>query len=203
MRGSAILLTFLCWFVEAKTATEGDTSEPITPVRLHDIDQCPNSPKPTCSDADCDGGISISTDQFRCRSSQPTTNPNVAPDHPLATLQGCRCCPLMIHVSCSNYDCRAPEGTRICISDQLEGCACMTQDDRRRQWEVDSAEQGPLLRDPEDLRQEALEIDYLSDYSDHAAENSTAATTEMVVMETMRPLDWRGFTGHGFAVADS
>jgi hypothetical protein len=99
------------------------------PIRLHQIGQCPTSPKPRCSDPNCQGPSYVGPTQFQC---EATTAFHI--NGKKVTLTGCRCCPLPLFVRCLNHDCRAPTGTRRCASDELGGCACETDDDRTERF---------------------------------------------------------------------
>ena len=100
-----------------------------SPIRLHQIGQCPTSPKPRCSDPDCQGLSYVGPMQFQC---EATTAFHINGRD--VTLTGCRCCPLPLFVRCLNHDCRAPTGTRQCASDELGGCACETDEDRAERF---------------------------------------------------------------------
>ncbi|KAI0189888.1 hypothetical protein F4808DRAFT_445223 [Astrocystis sublimbata] len=119
------------WIAFATTAlgtqrNTNDTSTFTTPVRLADIQQCPVAPKPICGDENCQGATFYCATQFLCSSE----NCFPGPDGRSIILAGCRCCPLPIHVECTDHRCAAPEGTRVCVSEPLRGCTCQTAKDR-------------------------------------------------------------------------
>jgi hypothetical protein len=100
-----------------------------SPIRLHQIGQCPTSPKPGCSDPNCQGLSYVGPMQFQC---EATTAFHINGRD--ITLTSCRCCPHPLFVRCLNHDCRAPTGTRQCASDKLGGCACETDEDRAERF---------------------------------------------------------------------
>jgi hypothetical protein len=102
------------------------TASTVMATRLADAQQCPVSPRPTFSEDNCQGSIFVSATQFVCSNQ----NPFNASDGRSVILAGCRCCPLPIQVWCHDHHCAAPEGTRICVAESLEGCSCMTGKDR-------------------------------------------------------------------------
>lgn len=102
------------------------TASTVMATRLADAQQCPVSPKPTCSDDNCQGSIFVCATQFVCSNQDPF----IASDSRSVILAGCRCCPLPIQVWCHDHHCAAPEGRRICVAENLEGCSCMTVKDR-------------------------------------------------------------------------
>ncbi|EPE28604.1 hypothetical protein GLAREA_09725 [Glarea lozoyensis ATCC 20868] len=103
------------------------------PILLHETGQCPTSPKPGCSDPTCLGPDYISPFQFQCQATAITQREGRD-----VILAGCRCCPPQIDVMCDNHDCRAPEGSRTCISEELQGCPCDTTEDMIRRYETDT-----------------------------------------------------------------
>ncbi|XXG94043.1 hypothetical protein Hte_000294 [Hypoxylon texense] len=172
------------------SATEEKTdTAAVTVVRLADLQQCPASPKPTCSDDTCQGPAHICATQYRCGNESPIPDPG----NPLRStvLAGCRCCPLPIHVVCDNYDCRAPEGTRTCSSEELQGCSCQTWEDRRAAIAAAAAAAGnstvhvPFGEEDEDL----IEVypDYPSD-DENATTSASAPASQQPPMATMQPL---------------
>ncbi|KAH8172537.1 hypothetical protein LIA77_06792 [Sarocladium implicatum] len=122
-------------------------AEQPEPVRLSDVGQCPMTPKPSCPDPFCGGSHWITPDQYRCTNQTPTlldvsgTGESIESSTPVI-LAGCWCCPLPDNVSCHNYPCRAPEGSRVCIGEMLEGCACLTREDQIRLFNEAVAEEG-------------------------------------------------------------
>jgi hypothetical protein len=134
---------------QLQSPTQIDTSG--SPVCLRQIDQCPTSPKPVCSDPHCQGPIYISPMQFQCEATTVSQINGVD-----VTLTGCHCCPLQLFVWCPNHDCRAPTGTRQCASEELEGCACETSDDRAERFRRESS-----LIDIHDLAEGELEEDLI------------------------------------------
>jgi hypothetical protein len=131
--------------IEEQQQSLPQTTANDSSIRLYQVGQCPLSPKPECSDPNCQGVVSISPMQYQCKA---TTVFYVGGRD--VTLTGCRCCPLPIFVWCLNYDCRAPTGTRHCISDELEGCACETSEDRsERFWGEFRVEDMPVLSEGE------------------------------------------------------
>lgn len=106
-----------------------DDSSEDSPFNLYQTGQYPTDPKPICSSEHCQRSHYISPMQFRCQATISFSS-----EAREVTLIGCRCCPLPMDVYCENGDCRAPVGTRQCVSEQLEGCICETWDDRREIW---------------------------------------------------------------------
>lgn len=163
------------------TAVAGAATDSAV-VRLADVQQCPASPKPTCSDENCQGSIYICATQFRCGSERPFSDPGDPVRQ--VVLAGCRCCPLPIHVVCDNYNCRAPEGTRTCALEELQGCSCQTWEDRRA-----AVAQEPILY--WDIGEEDL-IDICPDYPSDEETTTTATTMTATsprhsAMSTMQP----------------
>jgi hypothetical protein len=115
--------------VEEQLQLPSQISTIDSPIRLYQIGQCPTSPKPGCSDPNCQGPSYVGPMQFQC---EATTAFHINGRD--VTLTGCRCCPLPLFVWCLNHDCRAPTGTRQCASDELGGCACETDDDRAERF---------------------------------------------------------------------
>jgi hypothetical protein len=95
-------------------------------TRLADAQQCPVSPKPVCSAENCGGSHFVGATQFVCGNE----NPFIASDGRSIILAGCRCCPLPTFVWCNDCYCGAPENTRICATEELQGCLCETATDR-------------------------------------------------------------------------
>ncbi|KAI1110463.1 hypothetical protein F5Y14DRAFT_428861 [Nemania sp. NC0429] len=135
MKSNTRFLRSILWVWVALTAmasatrnntNDHDTNTATTPVRLADLQQCPVSPKPMCDDENCEGSRFCGPTQFRCGSERPFPDS----DGRSLILAGCRCCPLPIHVECTDCQCAAPEGTRICVSEPLQGCTCQTMGDR-------------------------------------------------------------------------
>jgi hypothetical protein len=95
-------------------------------IPLHQLGKCPRSPKPVCSDPNCQKPRYVSPMQYQCEATTVfrLNDRDVTPT-------GCRCCPLPIFVWCPNHDCCAPTDTRQCASAELEGCACETTEDWR------------------------------------------------------------------------
>jgi hypothetical protein len=116
------------------------------PILLLQTGQRPTSPKPDCSDPTCLGPRWICATQYQC---EATTSFHL--DGRAVLLTSCPCCPLPIHTQCNNYDCRAPEGSRQCISEELEGCACDTIEDRRRRFETDARNEDYITYGDEDF----------------------------------------------------
>lgn len=143
-----------------------------SPVRLHQTGQCPTSPKPGCSDPDCQGPSYVGPMQFQC---EATTAFHMNGREVILT--GCRCCPLPHVLQCLNHDCRAPTGTRQCTSEELGGCACETDDDRaerfRREFRVEDI---PVFAEGE-LEEDLIEIndDGLSDSESMAQTRAVTA----------------------------
>ncbi|KAI1081983.1 hypothetical protein F5B20DRAFT_41713 [Whalleya microplaca] len=152
-----------------------DTPPAAVPVlRLVDLNQCPTTPKPTCSDAQCQGPVHICATQYRCTSETPFPFPvSDRGSTRSAVLAGCRCCPLPIHVACDNYDCGAPEGARVCDAEELRGCACLTWADRREAVEAD-AELVLGTGEGEDL------VEVYPDYPSEEEAEGEGGTTVMV-----------------------
>ncbi|PSS28278.1 hypothetical protein M430DRAFT_32711 [Amorphotheca resinae ATCC 22711] len=124
-----------------------------SPIHLHQIGQCPTSPKPVCSDPNCQGPRYICPMQFQC---EATTAFHMNGRD--VTITGCRCCPLPIYVWCENLDCRAPAGTRQCASDELGGCACDTADDRKERFHREfRVEDIPVLAEGE-VEEDLIEV---------------------------------------------
>jgi hypothetical protein len=124
-----------------------------SPIHLHQIGQCPTSPKPVCSDPNCQGPIYRLPMQFQC---EATTAFHMNGRD--VTILGCRCCPLPIFVLCRNIDCRAPAGTRQCASDELGGCVCETDDDRtERFYRNFRVEDIPVLAEGE-VQEDLIEV---------------------------------------------
>ncbi|KAL0929866.1 uncharacterized protein CTRU02_215075 [Colletotrichum truncatum] len=109
------------------TASQADSI--ATPLRLAEIQQCPVSPKPGCDDTNCQGARHQCATQYLCSNENPFTEPSSGRHLILA---GCRCCPLPNHVECSDFQCAAPAGTRVCTAEPLRDCTCQTTDDRVR-----------------------------------------------------------------------
>ncbi|RFU24353.1 hypothetical protein B7463_g11986, partial [Scytalidium lignicola] len=123
------------------------------PICLHRVGQCPTAPKPGCSDEYCQGPHHICPTQFRC----VATTAFSLEDREV-TLTGCHCCPLPLFVRCLNYDCRAPTGTRQCVSEKLEGCACETDEDRAERFYSEFRVQDiPVLAENE-VEQDVIEV---------------------------------------------
>jgi hypothetical protein len=139
--------------VEEQLQSPSQININYSPIRLHQIGQCPTSPKPGCSDPNCQGPRYVSPMQFQC---EATTAFHLNGRD--VTLTGCRCCPLPLFVWCLNHDCRAPTGTRQCASDELGGCACETSDDRaerfRREFRLEDI---PVLAEGE-VEEDLIEI---------------------------------------------
>jgi len=112
----------ICGAFESDTVAVASTAAAIRPV---DAQQCPVSPKPSCSAENCAGSIFVGPTQFVCGNENPFT----ASDGRSVIQAGCRCCPLPFNVWCHDSYCRAPEGTRICTAEELQGCLCETTED--------------------------------------------------------------------------
>ncbi len=148
-------------------------------TRLAEVQQCPVSPKPMCSDDSCQGSIFVSATQFLCSNESPFT----APDGRSVILAGCRCCPLPIEVWCHDHHCDAPEDTRICTADELQDCVCMTGKDRLAAAEAAAEDYVWRSDDSVDLDLEP------SSGEEDGATISTASgqCAAMATMETLQP----------------
>lgn len=124
-----------------------------SPIRLHQIGQWPTSPKPLCSDPNCEGFIYVSPVQYQ---SAATIVFHINGRD--VTLTGCRCCPLLYEVWCSNHDCRAPTGTRQSVSDELGGCACETSEDLRERYQRQLEEEDFVPAEGE-VQEDFIDID--------------------------------------------
>ncbi|KAK8080948.1 hypothetical protein PG997_008766 [Apiospora hydei] len=149
------------------------------PVRLADTQQCPVTPKPMCADPTCQGATYICPTQFQCSSELPFPFPFSFPASVsseddsggrLAILAGCRCCPLPIHVHCTDHRCAAPAGARLCAAEPLQGCACQTAEDRLAAMRAGCAAQGWSAADDE-----TIEIDVEPDSADEEEETGGTA----------------------------
>lgn len=118
------------------TATDSIATPPPPPppLRLADVQQCPAAPKPSCHDANCQGARHHCATQYLCSSENPFTDPSRSSSGHEVILAGCRCCPLPIHIECTDALCAAPlaSGSRVCAAEPLAGCTCQTHDDRFR-----------------------------------------------------------------------
>ena len=171
----------LGWITFATVATivcATPESTPITAstaIRLADAQQCPVSPKPSCSDDTCQGSIFVCATQFICGNESPFT----ASDGRDVILAGCRCCPLPIEVWCHDHQCAALGGTRICTADQLQGCACMTGPDRLAAMEASLADYPGAFDDSVDLLEPGLSSD--DEPTNSSAQRTTMATIELLI----------------------
>ncbi|KAH8164223.1 hypothetical protein CIB48_g4020 [Xylaria polymorpha] len=147
-------------------------------IRLAEVQQCPASPKPLCSDDSCQGSIFIGAAQFLCSNGSPFT----APDGRSVILAGCRCCPLPIEVWCHDRHCGAPEDTRICIADELRDCVCMTGKDRLAAADA-AAEEDYVWRSDDSVD---LDLEPSSGEDEEAATITTSSgqRAAMATMET-------------------
>ncbi|GKT94696.1 hypothetical protein CT0861_05502 [Colletotrichum tofieldiae] len=160
------------------------TDSVARPLRLADVQQCPVSPKPGCGDPNCQGARHQCATQYLCSSESPFTEPSSGRRLILA---GCRCCPLPIHVECSDLQCTAPAGTRVCAAEPLQGCTCQTTDDRVRAVQERTA--GWVW--PLDKNDAAYDVDIEPSSGDEdEAGNSTArgVSSSSGPMATMPPL---------------
>ncbi|KAH7303223.1 hypothetical protein B0I35DRAFT_447028 [Stachybotrys elegans] len=162
--------------VESEQGADNNAETISAPIRLADIQQCPVSPKPMCEDNNCQGSTWVCPTQFLCSSETPVH----APDGRCVVLTGCRCCPHPIDVWCSDSLCAAPEDTRTCVAEDLQGCMCMTGPERTRLAEEDAhnivwASDG------------SFEVDLEPDDDDRAL-TTTSTLAVMPTMETIQPL---------------
>lgn len=168
-------------FATTVTATQQNANNTNTNaasmiIRLADVQQCPVSPKPMCSDDSCQGSILTCATQFLCSNESPFP----ASGGRNVVLAGCRCCPLPIQVHCYDHKCGASEGTRICVSEQLQGCACQTGQDRLAAIE---AEADDYLWRSDD----SVELD-LEPSSDENEEVITTTSSNFAAMATRQAL---------------
>ncbi|GAW16077.1 hypothetical protein ANO14919_055000 [Xylariales sp. No.14919] len=165
------------------TQENADAIAASTAVRLADVQQCPVSPKPTCSEDSCQGSIFVGPSQFLCVNESPFA----ALDGRSVILAGCRCCPLPIEVWCHDHHCAAPEDARICTSNELQGCACMTGQDRLAA--VEAAAEDYVWKSDDSVD---LDIEPSSDEEEGATITTSsgwhAAAPTMAIMET--PQRW-------------
>lgn len=147
-----------------------------SPIRLHQIGQCPTSPKPGCSDPNCQRPIYVGSMQFQC---EATTAFHI--DGRKVTLTGCRCCPVPLFVRCLNHDCRAPTGTRRCASDELGGCACETDDDRTERFRRESRLEDIHVLAEGEVEEDLIEIndDGILDINSTTQTQSVGATSNV------------------------
>ena len=143
------------------------TASTVMATHLANAQRCPVLPKPMCSDDNCQGSIFVCATQFVCSNQ----NPFIASDGQSVILAGCRCCPLPIQVWCHDHHCAAPEGTRICVAESLEGCSCMTGKDRLAAVEAAAAEEDYVWRSDD-----SVELD-LEPSSDEEGGTVTTATS--------------------------
>ncbi|KAI0188048.1 hypothetical protein EV127DRAFT_471569 [Xylaria flabelliformis] len=158
----------------------GDITTAATATRLVEAQQCPVSPKPTCSDDNCLGSISVCATQYLCSNESPFTTT----DGQSVILAGCRCCPLSIEVWCHDHKCGAPDETRICTAEELQGCACMTGKDRLASIEAAAAADDYVWRSDDSVD---LDLEPSSDEEEMVV-STTASTRQYTVMATMEPL---------------
>ncbi|KAI0440359.1 hypothetical protein F4803DRAFT_577847 [Xylaria telfairii] len=150
-------------------------------IRLAEIQQCPVSPKPLCSDDSCQGSIFVGTAQFLCSNGTPFT----APDGLSVILAGCRCCPLPIEVWCHDGHCGAPEDTRVCVADELRDCVCMTGKDRLAAAEA-AAEEDYVWRSDD-----SVDLDLEPSSEDEEATPIATSSGQRAAMATMEaPQRW-------------
>ncbi|KAK5626713.1 hypothetical protein RRF57_002428 [Xylaria bambusicola] len=170
----------ISWITFATVATTVCATPKSTPtaaptaIRLADAERCPVTPKPSCSDDTCQGSIFVCATQFICCNESPFT----ASDGRDVILAGCRCCPLPIEVWCHDRQCAAPEDTRICTAGQLQGCVCMTRQDRLAAIEASLADYPGAFDDSVDLLEPGSS-------SDDEPTNSSAQRTTMATMEPL------------------
>lgn len=147
---------------------------PPPPLRLADIQQCPAAPKPSCDDPNCQGARHQCATQYLCSSEDPFfTDPSSSSSSSSCPssgrqviLAGCRCCPLPIHIECTDTQCAAAPApapaSRVCAAEPLRGCTCQTADDRFRAAQERAA--GWVW--PLDKNDEAYDVDIESDSGD-------------------------------------
>ncbi|KAI0452151.1 hypothetical protein F5B21DRAFT_484763 [Xylaria acuta] len=182
MLSSPCIYIGLFTFVTIIGATEENTGTTTASAatRLADAQQCPVSPKPTCSDNNCLGSISICATQFTCSNESPF----ITSDGRNVILAGCRCCPLPIEVWCHDHSCDAPGETRICATEELRGCSCMTGKDRLAA--IEAAADDYIWRSDDSID---LDLEPSDDEEQEAVVATTSTSTRhYTVMETMEPL---------------
>lgn len=165
-------------------------TDSIAPLRLADIQQCPAAPKPSCDDPNCQGSRFVCATQFLCSSENPFTDPSTPSSGRQVILAGCRCCPLPIHIECTDCYCAPPTpASRVCAAEPLRGCTCQTHDDRFRAAQERAA--GWVW--PADMFDPAYDVDIEPDSGDEdeaqaqaqpavsSSSNSTATAARGVV----------------------
>jgi len=98
---------------------------------LFQTGNCPLNPKPACEDPSCEGITSMGSNlaQYTCSNQRPV---HLSEGSAPVIIFQCHCCPLPLHVTCTDSDCAATLGTRICLEYPLRGCACQTHEDRQQ-----------------------------------------------------------------------
>ncbi|KAI0546447.1 hypothetical protein F4679DRAFT_557353 [Xylaria curta] len=172
-----IVFTTIIGAIQEKTGTTNTTTTSAA-TRLAEVQQCPISPKPMCSADNCLGSISVCATRFLCSNESPFTSSNGR----AVIMAGCRCCPLPIEVWCHEHSCGAPEETRVCAAEELQGCACMTGKDRLAAIEAAADDYVWRSDDSVDLDSEPASDE------EEIAVTTTTSTRQYTAIATVEPL---------------
>lgn len=208
-------------------ATTPPQSSPPPPIRLADMQQCPAAPKPSCDDPNCQCARHQCASQYLCSSENPFNGTSSSSSLSSSTgsgrqviLAGCRCCPLPVHIECTDTQCAAPPApaslSRVCAAEPLQGCTCQTADDRFRAaqertagwvWPLDKNDEAydvdiePYSGDEDEVQPEAQSGAQPAGSSAEAVVVSWSSAGPPPPMPTVPPLallygDFHGAIGH-------